>query len=115
MEDGDMGQLQLTIGSFFLLHIYRYLEKNKSELNHQPSTSATASTSSTVRHRNKSCMETTVVESASSSSSGSGSSGSNLSKLNPSLSPSHHQQRLSVEQQQPLDEVQQLDHSDSSF
>ncbi|XP_041768897.1 E3 ubiquitin-protein ligase AMFR-like isoform X2 [Anopheles merus] len=92
----------------------RYLEKNKSELNHQPSTSATASTSSTVRHRNKSCMETTVVESASSSSSGSGSSGNNLSKLNPSLSPSHHQQRLSVEQQ-PLDEVQQLDHSDSSF
>ncbi|EAU77606.2 AGAP007538-PA [Anopheles gambiae str. PEST] len=92
----------------------RYLEKNKSELNHQPSTSATASTSSTVRHRNKSCMETTIVESASSSS-GSGSSGNNLSKLNPSLSPSHHQQRLSVEQQQPLDEVQQLDHSDSSF
>uniref|UniRef100_A0A8W7P6G2 E3 ubiquitin-protein ligase AMFR n=1 Tax=Anopheles coluzzii TaxID=1518534 RepID=A0A8W7P6G2_ANOCL len=96
----------------------RYLEKNKSELNHQPSTSATASTSSTVRHRNKSCMETTIVESGSSSSSsgsGSGSSGNNLSKLNPSLSPSHHQQRLSVEQQQPLDEVQQLDHSDSSF
>nr|XP_040220334.2 E3 ubiquitin-protein ligase AMFR-like isoform X2 [Anopheles coluzzii] len=94
----------------------RYLEKNKSELNHQPSTSATASTSSTVRHRNKSCMETTIVESgSSSSSSGSGSSGNNLSKLNPSLSPSHHQQRLSVEQQQPLDEVQQLDHSDSSF
>uniref|UniRef100_A0A182X3L2 E3 ubiquitin-protein ligase AMFR n=1 Tax=Anopheles quadriannulatus TaxID=34691 RepID=A0A182X3L2_ANOQN len=91
----------------------RYLEKNKSELNHQPSTSATASTSSTVRHRNKSCMETTIVESGSNSSSSS--SGNNLSKLNPSLSPSHHQQRLSVEQQQPLDEVQQLDHSDSSF
>uniref|UniRef100_A0A182JXT7 E3 ubiquitin-protein ligase AMFR n=1 Tax=Anopheles christyi TaxID=43041 RepID=A0A182JXT7_9DIPT len=85
----------------------RYLEKNKSDLNHQPSTSATATSSSSVRHRNKSCMETTVVESSSSS-------GSHLATLNPSLSPNHHQQRLSTEQHQ-LDEVQQQDHSDSSF
>uniref|UniRef100_A0A182PHA0 E3 ubiquitin-protein ligase AMFR n=1 Tax=Anopheles epiroticus TaxID=199890 RepID=A0A182PHA0_9DIPT len=97
----------------------RYLEKNKSELNHQPSTSAAgSSTGSTVRHRNKSCMETTAADSTSISSSSSSNSGSSLATLNPSLSPSHHQQRLSTEQLQ-LEQGQllqhQQDHSDSSF
>ncbi|XP_052896643.1 E3 ubiquitin-protein ligase AMFR-like [Anopheles moucheti] len=89
----------------------RYLEKNKSELNHQPSTSASgcSSSSSGVRHRNKSCMETTTSTSRESPSG----SGSNPSTLNLSLASSHHQPRQSTEQ---LDQVQQQEqHSDSSF
>uniref|UniRef100_A0A182RQU7 E3 ubiquitin-protein ligase AMFR n=1 Tax=Anopheles funestus TaxID=62324 RepID=A0A182RQU7_ANOFN len=88
----------------------RYLEKNKSELNHQASTSTSgcSSSSSSVRHRNKSCMETTTRENPTSS-------GSSLSTLNPSLSSSHHQPRLSTEQQKQDQVQQQEQHSDSSF
>lgn len=91
----------------------RYLEKNKSELNHQASssTSGCSSSSSGVRHRNKSCMETT----APSVDSPSGSGGSNLPMLSaPSLSSSYLQQRLPSEQQ-PDQLQQQEQHSDSSF
>uniref|UniRef100_A0A182MUQ9 E3 ubiquitin-protein ligase AMFR n=1 Tax=Anopheles culicifacies TaxID=139723 RepID=A0A182MUQ9_9DIPT len=90
----------------------RYLEKNKSELNQQASTSASgcSSSSSSVRHRNKSCMETTTVSTESPSS-----SGSNLSTLNPSLSSSHHQPLHSTEQQREEQVQQQEQHSDSSF
>uniref|UniRef100_A0A182WJ39 E3 ubiquitin-protein ligase AMFR n=1 Tax=Anopheles minimus TaxID=112268 RepID=A0A182WJ39_9DIPT len=88
----------------------RYLEKNKSELNHQASTSASgcSSSSSSVRHRNKSCMETTTTSTESPSG-----SGTNLSTLNPSSSSSHHQPRDSAEQQRQ--EQVQEQHSDSSF
>ncbi|XP_058125227.1 E3 ubiquitin-protein ligase AMFR-like [Anopheles ziemanni] len=87
----------------------RYLEKNKSDLNQS---SGCPSTSSTVRHRNKSCMETSTSTTATNATVDVDPGTIEPSKLNPSLSPVHQH---SLEMQMQTHEEQLQEHSDSSF
>uniref|UniRef100_A0AAG5DA22 E3 ubiquitin-protein ligase AMFR n=1 Tax=Anopheles atroparvus TaxID=41427 RepID=A0AAG5DA22_ANOAO len=106
----------------------KYLEKNKSELNQLAapiagtSSATCSSSSSTVRHRNKSCMETsptttTPTSTTTASVPDEGETPTNRStieraKSNPSLS-SLHQQSLEMQLQSQQERLQE--HSDSSF